>query len=191
MVRPSSSFWSLSAAGSCTEEDASTRAVRNGQLCEILRETGFVAPPILSPPIHPIPPRCCQAMNSTLPYPPFTILPPTSTPWYHSSSPDLIPGVPDKVLALLCPVISYWCLSIFFHLLDSYSERPPFSWMGVEKYRMHESDEMKARNKVTPTEVLRAVFLQQVFQTALGYWWLDGENPGDAVALSTEDSTLR
>lgn len=44
--------------------------------------------------------------------------------------------------------------------------------MGVERYRIHESEEMKKRNKVTPGEVVRAVILQQVIQVTLAVFWL-------------------
>lgn len=51
--------------------------------------------------------------------------------------------------------------------------------MDVERYRIHESEEMKTRNKVTPREVLSAVIFQQVIQTLAGYWWIpdDAQHP--------------
>jgi len=44
--------------------------------------------------------------------------------------------------------------------------------MSIEKFRIHDSEEMKAKNKATPAEVLRAVIFQQIVQTAMGWWWL-------------------
>ena len=50
----------------------------------------------------------------------------------------------------------------------------PLSWMNVEKYRVHDTD-VESRNTVTPAEVLRASIFQQIFETALGAWWVSEE----------------
>ncbi|KAG8883691.1 hypothetical protein FRB98_002849 [Tulasnella sp. 332] len=123
-------------------------------------------------------------MNSSLPYQhlKYGIQPPITTPWYYTPSPSIIPGLPDKLLALISPLVFYWVFSIFFHLLDVCSTRPPFSWMNIERYRIHDSEEMKSKNKVTPTQVFRAVVMQQVLQTALGYWWLEDDVEGSMDA---------
>ncbi|KAG8992442.1 hypothetical protein FRB95_005195 [Tulasnella sp. JGI-2019a] len=127
-------------------------------------------------------------MNSALPYSQHlklamgSIHPPTSTPWYYSPAPSLLPGLPDKILALISPLIFYWVFSLFFHLLDVYSTRPPFSWMNIERYRIHDNEEMKAKNQVTPNQVFRAVVIQQILQTVLGYWWLEDDVPGSMDA---------
>ena len=85
-----------------------------------------------------------------------------SFPFYYSQERYLIHGVPDYIPTLAAPVIAYWCLSLFFHALDI------SGWKWLEKYRIHDSEEIQARNLVTRTEVVWAVILQQVIQTALG-----------------------
>jgi sphinganine C4-monooxygenase len=85
-----------------------------------------------------------------------------SFPFYYSQKPYLIHGLPDYIPTLAAPVISYWCLSLFFHALDI------SGWKWLEKYRIHDSEEVQARNLATRSEVVWAVFLQQVIQTALG-----------------------
>ena len=72
----------------------------------------------------------------------------------------LIPGIPDGLVALAAPVIAYWVLSIFFHILDVYEL--------AEKYRIHPSEEETSRNKVTMKEVIREVLLQHFLQTVAG-----------------------
>ncbi|KIO27261.1 hypothetical protein M407DRAFT_23445 [Tulasnella calospora MUT 4182] len=128
-------------------------------------------------------------MNST-----FYVSDPTAlgAPWYYTSAPSLIPGIHDKYLSLASPIIMYWTLSIFFHLLDNYSHCPPFSWMGVERYRIHDSEEMKSRNKATPGEVLGAVIFQQVIQTMAGYWWIpdDTQHP-PAMSLAEHGQAMQ
>jgi hypothetical protein len=82
--------------------------------------------------------------------------------FYYSQKPDLIHGLPDNILTLAAPVIAYWCLSLFLHALDI------SGWKWLEKYRIHDSEEVQARNLATRTEVVRTVILQQVIQTVLG-----------------------
>ncbi|KAG9018009.1 hypothetical protein FRB90_012677 [Tulasnella sp. 427] len=130
-------------------------------------------------------------MNSTLH---LSVSDPTAlgAPWYYTSAPSLIPGMQDKYLSLASPVVMYWAVSLFFHFLDIYSLHPPFSWMNVEKYRIHESEEMKSRNKVTPGEVLGAVIFQQVIQTAAGYWWLSDEvDPSQTMSLAEHGRAMQ
>lgn len=74
--------------------------------------------------------------------------------------PSLIPGVPDIVLQLGAPVIAYWVVSLFFHILDVYDIFP--------QYRLHTPAEILKRNRVTRYEVFRDVVIQQVIQTAMG-----------------------
>jgi sphinganine C4-monooxygenase len=93
-----------------------------------------------------------------------------SFPLYYSQKPNLIHPVPDFILALAAPVIAYWCLSLFFHTLDI------SGWKWLEKYRFHDSREVQARNLVTRSEVVWAVILQQVIQTALGIISLSDES---------------
>ncbi|KAG8900760.1 hypothetical protein FRB99_005774 [Tulasnella sp. 403] len=108
------------------------------------------------------------------------------TPWYYTGASSIIPGIQDKTLTLVAPIAAYWSLSCFFHLLDVYSTHPPFTWLGAERYRIHESEEMRSRNKTTPGEVFRAVIFQQVIQTALGIWWLGDEQSVAAAATGPE-----
>ena len=92
---------------------------------------------------------------------------PLTYPWYHSSKPDLVEWMSDKHLSLAAPVIAYWVLSLFFHALDT----AQFSFL--EKYRLHESEEVKSRNLVSRIDVIWAVFLQHIIQTALGLVFID------------------
>jgi sphinganine C4-monooxygenase len=92
--------------------------------------------------------------------------PPTDVPFYHADRPTLISGIPDYVLAVGAPIIGYWALSLFFHLLDT------SGWQWLHKYRIHESIEVKSRNLATRTQVVWAVLLQQAIQTMLGLAWV-------------------
>ena len=85
-----------------------------------------------------------------------------SLPFYYSQKPDLIHGVPDYILTLTAPVIVYWCLSLSFHALDI------SGWKWLEKYRIHGSEEIQARNLATRSDVVWTVILLQVIQTVLG-----------------------
>lgn len=73
----------------------------------------------------------------------------------------LIPGVPDGIAAITCPVIAYWLYATFFHLIDVYQL--------AEKYRIHPSEEEQRRNKASLSAVLRDVILQHIIQTAIAY----------------------
>ena len=53
-------------------------------------------------------------------------------------------------------------MSLIFHLISTYNL--------FSKYRLHPPEEFKTRHRVTVGEVLRAIILQQVIQTALGLW---------------------
>jgi sphinganine C4-monooxygenase len=74
--------------------------------------------------------------------------------------PDYISWFPDQYLALACPVIAYWVLSMFFHVIDVYDLFP--------QYRLHTPAEVLKRNHATRWEVCRDVILQQVIQTVVG-----------------------
>ena len=93
-----------------------------------------------------------------------------SFPFYYSQKPHLIHGVPDYILALAAPVIAYWCLSLCFHALDI------SGWKWLEKYRIHDSEEVQTRNLATRSEVVWAVILQQAVQMALGLISLSDES---------------
>ncbi|EGG09714.1 uncharacterized protein MELLADRAFT_77012 [Melampsora larici-populina 98AG31] len=88
-------------------------------------------------------------------------------PIYHFHREEVIPGIGDNVLSFTVPLITYWVVSIFFTLID-YLQLP-----FIEKYRLHEPIEVSSRNRVTPTEVIKAVLIQQFIQTALAILVLD------------------
>jgi sphinganine C4-monooxygenase len=91
-------------------------------------------------------------------------------PFYHFARHDVIPGLSDKYLSIIAPFIVYWVLSFLFQLLD-WAELP---W--IEKYRIHEPDEVKTRNRVTINQVVWMVLFQQTLQTALGLYWLEDDD---------------
>jgi sphinganine C4-monooxygenase len=95
--------------------------------------------------------------NSTLPS--LTELPPL--PEYTLELvPPLVPPIPDKYFLLLAPLIGYWVMSGFFHILDTYDL--------CAKYRLHTPVELLRRNRVSKKDVLRDVIIQQVVQTIFG-----------------------
>jgi sphinganine C4-monooxygenase len=75
--------------------------------------------------------------------------------------PDLIPGIDDFWLSLAAPIIGYWVVSAFFHIIDVYDVWP--------QYRLHTPAEIASRNRASRYEVLRDVILQQIIQTIAGY----------------------
>jgi hypothetical protein len=85
--------------------------------------------------------------------------------------PPLIAGIPDIWVALALPVIAYWAVSLFFHLIDAYDLFP--------QYRLHTPAEVLKRNHVTRWDVFRDVVLQQIIQTIFGL----------AMSLLDEDAT--
>ncbi|KAF9974629.1 hypothetical protein BGZ73_001928 [Actinomortierella ambigua] len=70
--------------------------------------------------------------------------------------------ISDQSLALLLPIIVYWTYSLLFHWVSLQE----FPWF--EKYRLHDREE-ETRNRVELPEVIKAVVLQQIIQTALGF----------------------
>lgn len=93
-------------------------------------------------------------------------LPPLRVPFYFTMRQNLFDSVPDNIVALAAPVVAYWTMSLFFHYIDM------SNWTWLDKYRIHESDEVKSRNRATRSQVFWAVILQHTFQTLLGYYWL-------------------
>lgn len=92
-------------------------------------------------------------------------------PVYHTEQPSIIPGLSDKMLSVISPLISYWALSLLFHVLDVYGT----DWAWLARYRIHESAEVKSKNLVTKWDVVVAVVFQQVVQTILGILFVEGE----------------
>ncbi|EOD48358.1 putative sphinganine hydroxylase protein [Neofusicoccum parvum] len=83
--------------------------------------------------------------------------------------PSVVPGIPDKYLTLALPVIAYWGVSMFFHLIDV--------WDLFPQYRLHTPVELVQRNHVSRYEVFRDVVLQHIIQTVFGVGlaWFDPE----------------
>lgn len=93
----------------------------------------------------------------------------SSQPFYYSIKSETIPGLPDHVLSVSAPFLAYWVLSLTFHVFDI------SGWRWLDKYRIHESPEVQKRNRVSKTQVVWAVLLQQFLQTLLGLWWIDSD----------------
>lgn len=74
--------------------------------------------------------------------------------------PPLLPFISDAHLALAAPVIGYWIVSLFFHIIDTYDLLP--------QYRLHTPAELLKRNPATQYDVLKDVILQHVIQTIAG-----------------------
>lgn len=93
----------------------------------------------------------------------------THQPFYYTEQPSLLEGISDYYLTLAAPILAYWSLSLFFHILDI-SE-----WKWLDQYRIHDSSEVRSRNRATRTEVLCAVLFQHIIQTLLGLVWMSAE----------------
>lgn len=94
---------------------------------------------------------------------------PTTVPFYHTDRPSVFPNVPDTHAAVAAPFVAYWVLSLFFYALDV------ASWKWLDRYRIHDSEEVKSKNLATRSQVIRAVLLQQAIQTGLGLAWVTEE----------------
>ncbi|KAG0039486.1 hypothetical protein BGZ82_007996 [Podila clonocystis] len=70
--------------------------------------------------------------------------------------------ISDQSLALILPIVVYWAYSLLFHWVSI----KEFPWL--EKYRIHDKEE-ETRNRVSLPDVIKAVIVQQVLQTALGF----------------------
>lgn len=117
--------------------------------------------------------------------PPYELVPtPLSYPIYYTPKTQLLSWINDKDLSLLTPVAIYWAASLLFEAMD-WSNLPFF-----EKYRIHEPEEVKRRNKVSATTVFWMVVIQQILQTALGYWALD-ENEAIHEAMTDHRVNLQ
>jgi sphinganine C4-monooxygenase len=74
--------------------------------------------------------------------------------------PPLVPWASDVGLALAAPIVTYWILSVFFHIIDVYDLWP--------QHRLHTPQELLMRNHVTRWDVLRDVIIQQIIETVCG-----------------------
>ncbi|KAJ1335606.1 sphinganine C4-monooxygenase [Microdochium nivale] len=72
---------------------------------------------------------------------------------------DVLWFLPDLYVLTLAPTVSYWIMSTFFHIVDTYDFWP--------QYRLHTPAEISSRNRVTRSEVLRDVIFQQVLQAVV------------------------
>jgi sphinganine C4-monooxygenase len=107
-------------------------------------------------------------------------------PFYYATAETLISGVPDVYLAMVVPIVCYWALSIFFHIFDT------CNFQSLEKYRIHDSEEVKSRNLASRTEVICYVLAQQVLQVILGWFWLSSDVRQDpAVGMVTVARVLK
>ncbi|KZT09866.1 sphingosine hydroxylase [Laetiporus sulphureus 93-53] len=112
---------------------------------------------------------------------PFTLSPSqmqyvsTTQPFYYSPRANLVDWMPDRYFALAVPVVAYWLSSLTFHMMDT------SDWKWLEKYRIHDSAEVKTRNLVTRWQVIKAVLLQQVVQTIIGIFWMEETVSGAGV----------
>lgn len=82
--------------------------------------------------------------------------------------PPLFSFISDQYLSLAAPVVAYWGLSFIFHFIDSQDLFP--------QYRIHPSPELLKRNTVSKATVVRAVFVQQFFQSIVGIYLAGGSD---------------
>ncbi|KAF9268971.1 hypothetical protein L218DRAFT_953534 [Marasmius fiardii PR-910] len=108
----------------------------------------------------------------------------SDVPFYYSPKQSLLDGISDPNLAVVAPVVAYWVASLFFHILDT------STWKWLERFRIHESAEVQAKNRATRTEVLYAVIFQHVLQTILGIFWLQ-ESGNDVHHMSKMQEWVR
>lgn len=99
-----------------------------------------------------------------------------SYPIYFIARSQVVPGIPDKYLSLIVPFAVYWIVSLFFHIADISGSK------YFEPYRIHESQEITKRNRVTVKTVILAVLVQQAIQTGLGLAVMEEDEPRDYVA---------
>ncbi|SCV74498.1 BQ2448_8139 [Microbotryum intermedium] len=96
---------------------------------------------------------------------------PSNAPFYHLHRERVCSLVSDSVAAVAVPFLIYWAMSGLFMLIDALDLR------SLDRYRIHEPDEAKTKNRVGKVQVIRAVLVQQALQTALGLYWLDDDEP--------------
>jgi sphinganine C4-monooxygenase len=86
-------------------------------------------------------------------------LPPLPT-YELKPQPPLVPWASDLTLALASPIVTYWIMSIFFHIIDTFDVWPQF--------RLHTPQELLMRNHATRWDVFRDVIIQQIIETVAG-----------------------
>jgi len=90
-----------------------------------------------------------------------------SYPIYYNDSPQLLPFMSDRLLAVFFPTLVYWAISIPFDILDRHAPK----W--IEKYRINESAEESSRNRVSKKSIILTVMSQQVVQSIIGVLFLE------------------
>ncbi|KAL5504121.1 SUR2 [Sanghuangporus vaninii] len=107
----------------------------------------------------------------------------SSPAFYHTPRRTILDSMSDEMLSLISPVVAYWVYSLFFHILDC-TDAP---W--INKFRIHDSAEVKSRNLVSRWSCFFWVILQQVVQTLFGYFWMDGS--ADTSSFLTDVASIR
>ncbi|KAI0309626.1 sphingosine hydroxylase [Amylostereum chailletii] len=87
-------------------------------------------------------------------------------PFYYTPRPSFFTGVSDHTLAVAAPIVAHWIFAGLFHILDL------AEFKALERYRLHDSTEVAARNLVSRMEVVRAVIFQQLIQVILAIFWM-------------------
>lgn len=106
-------------------------------------------------------------------------------PFYFYPHESLLPLISDKYLSLVGPVVIYWLVSLWFTFLD-HAQIPFF-----EKYRLHEPEEVRKRNKVPAGRVVAMVLLQQLVQTAVGAFVLDDDEAARKQVFADHQEGMR
>ncbi|KAK0549754.1 Sphingolipid C4-hydroxylase sur2 [Tilletia horrida] len=106
-------------------------------------------------------------------------------PFYFANRDHMLPFISDKYLSLLAPILIYWATSLTYHALDVL-QLPYF-----EQYRLHESEEVTKRNKVTVPQVVKMVLVQQAIQTVLGLLVLDGDEVAHAQVFADHRAKIQ
>lgn len=83
--------------------------------------------------------------------------------------PSLLTFISDENLALLLPLVVYWCMGLFFQYLNDNDMFP--------RYRLHTPEELEKKNKCSEREVIRSVFLQHLIQTGAGVVFASLDEP--------------
>lgn len=100
----------------------------------------------------------------------------SNAPSYHVTRQHLLSWISDRHLSLLAPTVVYWVLSTLFEILDT-AQLPYF-----EARRLHDSAEVKAKNRAQFWPVIRVIVIQQVIQALVGLVILES----DEVILQNE-----
>jgi len=78
----------------------------------------------------------------------------------YRSKPPLYPGVSDYTLSLIVPIAVHWFTAGIYEIIQYFEL--------LQKYRIHTSEEERARNRPSRLECLRGVILVQILQTLFG-----------------------